>query len=264
MRQMLVAGVVGWIVLLGNLDTASAQYPPGYDATAVQCAELTADQASRAANLLTRDSKVLWYCPQCGDKTTSAWSRIDTLSVVGSGDTKRRIQINGSPAAIDLAYLFYLSRDGAAHNAARSVGCPTRDVPASVVGPMSPLRKYTLDLVIDVAATKANGWEWDAGKREPDPLVRGGLYRGGKQVQALRCGSQSTFRLSCLNGTQVTANAETVLWVVIQDTDSLDNDDIGEVAGRLESAIGQAGRFVKPVSVAGQIKAAWLKLTPLR
>jgi len=262
MQRVLVGavGVAGTIMLL--LGSAMAQ--PRYGPNTIQCTTVTPDQANKAAKLLFQGAKVLWFCPHCGDKSPSLWSRIETLSVTGSGDTQRHIQINGRAQAIDLAYLFYLSTDGAAHNVAQAVGCATRGVPASVVGPMTPLRRYRLDLSIEVMQTKANGARWEMDGTAPDPRVRGGLYRGGKQVQSLACGHQETFRLSCLNGTVVTVNAETTIVLVVEDKDPIDNDPIGGITTAFERFMLQPSRWVKPGSVTGQIKSAALALTPVK
>jgi hypothetical protein len=233
------------------------------DPDTAQCAEVTADQANKAAKLLPRGAKVRWFCPQCGDKDAGPWTRIDRLSVAGSGDAQRRIRINGG--TVDLAYLFYLAKDGAAHNVAKAVGCPVKDVPDSIVGPTTPLKRYKLDLSIEVKPTKANGASWELIDQDaPDPRVRGGVYLGGKEIQALACGHQDSFRLSCLNGTMVEVNAETTLVLVVEDKDPFDNDLIGGIETTFQRAIVHQGQAVEPGKVTGQIKSATMTLTPVK
>ena len=231
------------------------------------CASVTADQATKAANLLPRGQKFFQYCPTC-EPQMGTWQTIDTVLIGGSGSALRQVFLNGTVVVVGAIY--YFGADGNAHNLARQVGCLVDGYPASI--PLSAptptgTRRYTLGLRIDVMASQANGTKWDVagfvkGGDAPDPILRGGLYRGNTLVKSLTCRQDNTFTSTCLSGTVVDADESLSLILDVKDWDETGDDDIGTVSVSLRDAIRSAGR-ANTARTSGQIKSATLSLTPV-
>jgi len=226
---------------------------------------VTADQATKVANLLARGARYFEYLAGCAP--TCPWKTIDEVAIVGGGSAPRQIRLNGT--AVVVGAIYYFASDGNAHNLAMQVGCPVDGYPASI--PLSePTPKgtgrFTLKLQLDVMSSKADGRVWDAGGglgALPDPILRGSLYRDNKLVSALTCRQDNTFVSTCLSGTIIDANEATSLVLDVKDWDDVsDNDAIGALSVSLRDAIRSAGRAIN-VRASGQIKSVTLSLTPI-
>ena len=225
------------------------------------CASVTADQATKAANLLPRGAKFFQYCATC-EPQMGTWQTIDEVAIVGGGSTLRQIRLNGT--AIVVGAIYYFGADGNAHNLARQAGCLVDGYPASI--PLTApapagTRRYKLGLRINVMSSKANGAGWDVGSG-PDPVLRGGLYRGDTLVKSLTCREDNTLASTCLSGIVLDADESLSLILDVKDWDETGDDDIGAVSVSLRGAIQSAGR-ANNARASGQIKSVTLSLTPV-
>ena len=231
------------------------------------CASVTADQATKVANLLARGSRYFEYLAGCA-QTTCPWKTIDEVAIVGGGSAPRQIRLNGT--AVVVGAIYYFGADGNAHNLAMQAGCVVDGYPAkiSLTTPApTDTRRFTLGLRIDISSSEADGSVWDYGGglgALPDPILRGGLYRDGKQVRALTCRQDNTLVSTCLSGTIIDANEGTSLVLDIKEwDDGSDNDAIGALSVSLREAIRNGGRSVNVRASGRQIKSVTLSLTPV-
>jgi hypothetical protein len=228
---------------------------------------VTAEQATKAANLLPRGAKFVTYCATC-EPQMGAWQTIDEVAIVGGGSAPRQIRLNGT--AVVVGAIYYYGADGNAHNLAMQAGCLVDGYPAMIpLAPPTPTgtRRYTIGLRIDVMASQASGTRWDyagivKGGDAPDPILRGGLYRGNTLVKALTCRQDNTFTSTCLSGTIVDADEGLSLVLSVKDWDDTGDDDIGTLSVSLRDAIRSAGKAIN-VRATGQIKSVTLSLTPV-
>jgi len=246
---MVVAAVFGLVLMVGA---------PAARADSDRCSSLSAAQATKAATLLPRRSQVVRYCQPCGDAAVGETVTVDEVAVVGSGTDPRTLRINNQ--AISPSYTYYLSRYGEWHNLAFQAGCAAKGVAAKLT---PSTKRYKLGLTIEILPLQADGSSWDMDSYA-DPLLHGGLFQGSRQVRALGCEQSNTRVVTCLSGTVVDVDENTILSLVLQDYDDVSgNEDIGTVGASLWDAALRPGKAITATRTTGQIKSATLSLTPV-
>lgn len=241
--------VCGLILLLGEVGALADP----------QCAVVTAAQANKVSSILSRGSSFLWYCQPCGDRTPGDWRVLDELAVIGSGNGGRQIKING--LATDLAYVYYRTAMGTAHNLGHEVGCPVQGVSEVLTfRPTVAKARYTLTIRIQIASTN-NGSDWDPDGSPPDPVLTLALFQGEQTVANLSCPRQAdTYVATCV--VTVDADDQSAIAGTVRDHDAFNDDDVGVIATSLEQAVKNPGRAVPMRSIVGQIRAATVTLAP--
>lgn len=93
-----------------------------------QAAYVTQKQAEKAAAFLKDKKEVRHYCAPCDDKgdKTEAVSTIDAV-VVDAAKGYWEVKVNGE--GIDLAYVYFRTKDGKWKNLAKEIGVKVHDVP---------------------------------------------------------------------------------------------------------------------------------------
>ncbi len=93
-----------------------------------QAAYVTQKQAEKAAAVLKDKKEIRHYCEPCDDKgdKTEAVSTIDAV-VVDASKGYWEVKVNGE--GVDLAYVYFRTKDGKWKNLAKEIGVKVHDVP---------------------------------------------------------------------------------------------------------------------------------------
>ena len=96
-------------------------------AYADQAAYITRTQAEKAAAFLKDQTQIRHYCAPCDEKG----DRVEHISTVEAVDANYRgyweVKVNGE--GIDLAYVYFRTKDGKWKNLAKEMDVKVRDVP---------------------------------------------------------------------------------------------------------------------------------------
>lgn len=96
-------------------------------AFADQAAYITQSEAQKAAALLKTQKQIKHYCAPCGDKTVKT-EDVDKVEAAPAGyQSYWEVKING--VGIDLAYVYFQTKDGKWKNVAKELDIEVEDVP---------------------------------------------------------------------------------------------------------------------------------------
>jgi hypothetical protein len=97
-------------------------------AFADQAAYITQKQAEKAAAFLKDKPEIRHYCAPCDDKgdKTEAVSTVEAV-VADASKGYWEVKVNGE--GIDLAYIYFKTKDGKWKNLAKEIGVKVHDVP---------------------------------------------------------------------------------------------------------------------------------------
>lgn len=93
-----------------------------------QAAYVTKKEADKAAAFLKDKTEIRHYCAPCDDKgdKTEAVSKVEAV-MVDAAKGYWEVRVNGE--GIDLAYVYFKTKDGKWKNLAKEVGVKVNDVP---------------------------------------------------------------------------------------------------------------------------------------
>lgn len=96
-------------------------------ALADQAAWITKEQAKKTVVLLKNKKQIKHYCAPCEDKTVRT-EDVETVAAEHASDENYwEVKINGE--AVDLAYLYFQTKDGKWKNVAKELDIDVEDVP---------------------------------------------------------------------------------------------------------------------------------------
>jgi len=97
-------------------------------AFADQAAYVTKKQGEAAVVLLKGQKRIRHYCAPCDDKGDKV-EDIQTVDVAVADESKGYWEVKVNGVGIDLAYVYYETKDGKWKNLAKEIGVKVHDVP---------------------------------------------------------------------------------------------------------------------------------------
>lgn len=92
-----------------------------------QAAYVTKEQAEKAAALLKDKTEIKHFCAPCDDKSVTA-EAIETVEAADAGyENYWEVKVNGK--GVDLAYVYFQTKDGKWKNVAKELDIDVEDVP---------------------------------------------------------------------------------------------------------------------------------------